>query len=56
MVEPGFTPDALNARLETFLQNPQALFKAAEAAQGCGKPDAGRRLGNLVVALARGWE
>ena len=56
MVEPGFTADALNARLETFLQNPQSLFKAAEAAQSCGKPDAGRRLGNLVVALARGWD
>jgi UDP-N-acetylglucosamine--N-acetylmuramyl-(pentapeptide) pyrophosphoryl-undecaprenol N-acetylglucosamine transferase len=56
MVESGFTADALSARLETFLQTPQVLFKAAEAAQGCAKPDAGRRLGNLVVALARGWE
>ncbi|MEC7701377.1 MAG: undecaprenyldiphospho-muramoylpentapeptide beta-N-acetylglucosaminyltransferase [Pseudomonadota bacterium] len=56
MVESGFTADALGARLETFLQNPQALFKAAEAAQSCAKPDAGRRLGNLVVALARGWD
>lgn len=56
MLESGFTAEALSSRVETFLQNPQSLFKAAEAAQSCGKPDAGRRLGNLVVALARGWD
>jgi UDP-N-acetylglucosamine--N-acetylmuramyl-(pentapeptide) pyrophosphoryl-undecaprenol N-acetylglucosamine transferase len=56
MADSGFTAEALNARLETFMQNPQALFKAAEAAQSCAKPDAGRRLGNLIVALARGWD
>ncbi|MAE52471.1 MAG: undecaprenyldiphospho-muramoylpentapeptide beta-N-acetylglucosaminyltransferase [Micavibrio sp.] len=55
MAENGFTPDALLARLETFLQNPQTLFKAAENARSCGKPDAARKLGNLVTAIASGW-
>ena len=56
MTEPGFTTDALLARIETFLQNPQTLFKAAEKARSCGKPDAARKLGNLVTALASGWQ
>ncbi len=55
IVEDGFTPDVLSARLETFLQAPQTLFQAAEAARLCGKPDAARRLGNLVTAVASGW-
>ncbi len=56
MTEQGFTEDALLTRIETFLQNPETLFRAAEAARSCGRPDAARRLGNLVVALASGWE
>ncbi len=55
MTEDGFTPEALLARIETFLQNPEILFKAAENARSCGKPDAARKLGNLVTAIARGW-
>lgn len=55
MTQNGFTADALLARIETFLQNPQTLFRAAENARSCGKPDAARRLGNLVTALASGW-
>lgn len=55
MAEDGFTPSALLARIETFLQNPEALFNAAENARTCGKPDAARKLGNLVTALASGW-
>ncbi|MEM6812605.1 MAG: undecaprenyldiphospho-muramoylpentapeptide beta-N-acetylglucosaminyltransferase [Pseudomonadota bacterium] len=55
MTEDGFTPTALQARIETFLQNPETLFNAAENARSCGKPDAARRLGNLVTALASGW-
>lgn len=55
MTEAGFTVDALFARIETFLQNPETLFRAAEKAQTCGKPDAARKLGNLVTALASGW-
>lgn len=53
--EPAFTPDALLSRIELFFQNPQLLFDAAEAARSCGKPDATRRLGNLVTALIEGW-
>ncbi len=56
MTENGFTEQALLARIETFLQNPKTLFRAAEAAQSCGKPDAARRLGNLVTAIASGWD
>lgn len=55
MNEQGFTRDALQARLESFLQNPEVLFKAAEKSRSCGKPDAARKLGNLVTALASGW-
>lgn len=56
MTEDGFTVEALLARLETFLQNPQNLFRAAENARKCGKPDAARKLGNLVTAIASGWD
>jgi UDP-N-acetylglucosamine--N-acetylmuramyl-(pentapeptide) pyrophosphoryl-undecaprenol N-acetylglucosamine transferase len=56
MTQDGFTREALNARIETFLQNPETLFRAAEAARSCGRPDAARRLGNVVTALASGWD
>ena len=56
MTQEGFTEDAFLARMETFLQNPETLFRCAEAARTCGKPDATRRLGNLVTALAAGWD
>ena len=56
MTQAGFTADVLSSRIETFLQNPQTLFHAAEKARSCARPDAARRLGNLVVALAAGWE
>lgn len=55
MAQSGFTEDALLVRLETFFQNPEILTKAAEAARGCGKPDATLRLGNLVVETLAGW-
>lgn len=55
MTESGFTQDALLARIETFLQTPEILFKAAEKARTCGKPDAARKLGNLVTAVISGW-
>ncbi|MCD8525616.1 MAG: undecaprenyldiphospho-muramoylpentapeptide beta-N-acetylglucosaminyltransferase [Alphaproteobacteria bacterium] len=56
MTESGFTPETLRARVETFLQNPKVLFKSAEAARSCGKPDAARKLGNVVTQLASGWK
>lgn len=55
MTESGFTPEALLARIETFLQNPSILFRAAEKARICGKPDAARKLGNLVTEMVSGW-
>lgn len=56
MAESGFTPDTLLARVETFLHNPEILFRAAEKSRACGKPDAARRFGNLVTALVSGWQ
>ncbi len=56
MTQGGFTVDALLTRLETFLQNPETLFVAAEKARTIGKPDAARKLGNLVTAIASGWD
>ena len=56
MTQEGFTAEALLARLETFLQNPETLFRAAENARSCGRPDAARKLGNIVMALASGWD
>lgn len=56
MLQDGFTPEALRARIETFLQNPETLFRAGECARDCAKPDAARRLGNLVTAIAAGWD
>ena len=56
MTEEGFTPEALKNRIEGFLQNPQTLFEAAEKARKAGKPDAAKMLGNLVTALASGWD
>jgi len=56
MTQDGFTVEALLARIETFLQSPESLFNAAENARTCGKPDAARKLGNVVTALASGWD
>lgn len=55
MAESGFTPEAVLARVETFLQNPETLFRAAENARTYGRPDAARKLGNLVTAIMSGW-
>jgi UDP-N-acetylglucosamine--N-acetylmuramyl-(pentapeptide) pyrophosphoryl-undecaprenol N-acetylglucosamine transferase len=56
MTEEGFTAEALLARIETFLQNPSILFRAAEKSRSCGKPDATRKLGNLVTEMVSGWK
>ena len=55
MPETGFTIDALQTQIEMFLQSPETLFKAAEKARECAHPDASRKLGNLVTAVALGW-
>ncbi len=51
MEEVVFTEDALLAKIEGFFQNPQSLSKAAINAKSCGKPDAAKKLGNLVTAI-----
>lgn len=56
MTQNGFTAEALLPRLETFLQAPETLFRAAENARSCGRPDAARKLGNIVMAIASGWD
>ncbi len=56
MTEDGFTAKTLLARMETFLQNPETLFRAAEKSRSCANPDAARKLGNLVTALVSGWD
>lgn len=56
MTQNGFTVEALSSRLETFLQTPETLFRAAENARLAGRPDAARKLGNIVMALASGWD
>ncbi len=52
----SFTEEVVRGRIESFFLEPEKLFHAAEAARSCGKPDAARRLGNLVTALASGWD
>lgn len=44
----GFTPQALAARLESFLNTPELLTKAAANARGLGAPDAAEKLADLV--------
>lgn len=56
MEEKDFTPSALASRVESLMRSPESLFKAAEGARDCAKPDAARKLGNLVVALVKGWD
>lgn len=56
MTEDSFTEDSLLARIEVFLQSPEILFRAAEAARGRGRPDAARLLGNLVMETVSGWQ
>ena len=56
MTESGFTAEALQMRLEILLQNPEMLFRTAEAARTCARPDAARRLGNLVMEVEAGWD
>ncbi len=55
MTDSGFTVEAVQARIETILQNPSNLFKAAEKARECGRPDAARKLGNLVTEMFSDW-
>lgn len=49
-----FTKEHLAATLETLFCEPQRLAHAARAALGQGRPDAVRKLADLVEALGRG--
>lgn len=51
MTEDVFTSEALLARIEAFLQNPDELAQAAQKSRMFGKPDAAARLGDMVAAL-----
>lgn len=55
MTESGFTAEAILALIETFLQNPEVLFRTAEKTRSCARPDAALKLGNLVTAIMSGW-
>jgi UDP-N-acetylglucosamine--N-acetylmuramyl-(pentapeptide) pyrophosphoryl-undecaprenol N-acetylglucosamine transferase len=49
MPQEGFTPAALSARLESFLNLPGSLATAAKQMRTLGKPDAAKRLAELVL-------
>ncbi|HCK32573.1 MAG TPA: hypothetical protein DHW10_03415 [Rhodospirillaceae bacterium] len=39
-----------------LMNDPEKLFKTAEAARDCATPDAARKLGSLVTSVAKGWK
>jgi UDP-N-acetylglucosamine--N-acetylmuramyl-(pentapeptide) pyrophosphoryl-undecaprenol N-acetylglucosamine transferase len=54
MSEQDFTPSALAQRLAALFAQPSTLAAAAAAAQRRGRPDAARRLADLVLETAGG--
>lgn len=54
--EKNFTPVKLADLISEVMERPSILFNAAEAARSAGRPDAARLLGNVVTALASGWD
>lgn len=53
MPQPAFTPDALARQLGVVLASPAVLARAAAAAAQEARPDAARRLADLVQSLIR---
>ncbi len=51
MTEDNFTQDALLAKIENCFQSPESLSRAAASAKQCARPDAAKKLGNLVTAI-----
>lgn len=49
MGQEGFTPQALAARIETYLTNPSVLVEAAAKMRMLGKPDAAEALADIIV-------
>lgn len=54
--EDNLSSEILTEKIKTLMESPEILFKSAEAARSCAKPEATRKLGNLVVALIKGWD
>jgi UDP-N-acetylglucosamine--N-acetylmuramyl-(pentapeptide) pyrophosphoryl-undecaprenol N-acetylglucosamine transferase len=52
-MQKDLTPQVLAAELTRLMVNPAGLTQAAEAARGCGRPDAVARLADLVESVAR---
>jgi UDP-N-acetylglucosamine--N-acetylmuramyl-(pentapeptide) pyrophosphoryl-undecaprenol N-acetylglucosamine transferase len=52
MGQDGFTPQALAARIETYLTNSSVLAQAAMQMRTLGKPDAASRLMEVVLGVA----
>ena len=52
MPEPGFTVEALAARLQALLGKPSTLSEAAARALAAGRPDAAEALADLTEAVA----
>jgi UDP-N-acetylglucosamine--N-acetylmuramyl-(pentapeptide) pyrophosphoryl-undecaprenol N-acetylglucosamine transferase len=52
MLQSDFTPPALAQKLREFLKNPAMLEKAASAAKACGRPDAVKKLADVVERLS----
>ena len=51
MRQPDFTPETLARHLTAMFSNPSVLARAAAAAEGLARPDAARRLADLVLNL-----
>jgi UDP-N-acetylglucosamine--N-acetylmuramyl-(pentapeptide) pyrophosphoryl-undecaprenol N-acetylglucosamine transferase len=51
MDQPGFTAEALAARLDSLFTQPGTLARTAECAARAGRPDAAERLADLVAGL-----
>tara|TARA_X000000950_G_scaffold95041_1_gene119776 strand:+ start:3105 stop:4223 length:1119 start_codon:yes stop_codon:yes gene_type:complete len=51
MTQDGFTPEAVLARIETLLQNPESLLKAAQNAKNCGMPEAAQNLADALMGI-----
>lgn len=56
MEEKDLNASTLAARIESLMLSPETLFRAAEGARAAAKPEATRKLGNLVIALLKGWD
>ena len=53
--EKDLSAEIISAQIENLMRSPETLFRAAECARGTAKPEATRKLGNLVIALLKGW-